>query len=255
MDGLPPVTARLKALRLRAQPSLSVRKMAEELGVPASTYAAYEDPAKFKKPILPLQLTKQIAGVLTERGIDVCEVLELAGLSGEYSTLVSSTRSDPNDEWLTVTGSVAAGIWKAQSEWPAAEHYDVKFGPSEFPKEQRFAVRMEGLSMNKTILPGSDLECLWVKFSPIAPQPGDLVIAERHAHDLVELTCKRLALDGDEYVLLSESTEPEFQEPIRVGRPDESMFTDDEIRVVGIVLSAKLDLAPKGLSERRQRRE
>jgi SOS-response transcriptional repressor LexA len=253
MDGIGPVTMRLKALRQRAQPPLSVRKMAEALDVPPSTYAAYEDPAKFKKPILPLQLTQQIADVLTQRGIDKAEVLALAGLTGEFAALSGGRRSGSDDEWLTVKASVRAGTWKAQADWPAGEHYDVKFGPSEFPKEQRFAVRMEGLSMNKTILPNSDLESLWVKFSPIPPQPGDLVIVERHAHDLVETTCKRLAMDGDEYVLLSESTEPEFQEPIRIGKPDEDMFTDDEVRVVGIVLSAKLDLAPKGLGQRRYR--
>lgn len=109
--------------------------------------------------------------------------------------------------------------------------------------------------MNRTIQPGADLECLWVKFSPVEPKPGDLVIVERKAHDLVEMTCKRLAMDGDEYVLLCESYEDEFQEPIRIGKPDNGDFSDDEIRVVGIVLSAKLDLAPKDLSERRFRRD
>ena len=83
------------------------------------------------------------------------------------------------------------------------------------------------------------------------PQPGDLVIVERHVHDLVELTCKRLARDGDDFVLVAESTEPTFSEPIRLGRPDEGHFSDDEIRVVGIVLSAKLNLAPPNLDERR----
>jgi len=108
--------------------------------------------------------------------------------------------------------------------------------------------------MSKTIQPGADLECLWVKFSPTPPHPGDLVIVERHNHDLVELTCKRLAMQGDDFVLLSESYQPEFQDPIVIGRPDGDLFTDDEIRVVGIVLSAKLDLAPRDLSERRYRR-
>ena len=116
---------------------------------------------------------------------------------------------------------------------------------------KRFAVRMDGLSMNRTIQPGADLECLYVKFSPVAPRPGDLVIVERKAHDLVELTCKRLAKDGEEWVLLCESYEPEFQEPIRIGKPDDGDFTDNETCVVGIVLSAKLDLAPRDLSERR----
>lgn len=238
---------RLKALRSRA-PKLSVRKMAAALDVPPSTYAAYEDPAKFKKPILPLDLAKRIADILEPYGIARNEVLGLAGITGE----LSATAPKPEDsQWLEVSGTVAAGVWRAQTEWPEAERYLVNFGKSKYQAAERFGVRMEGLSMNRTILPGSDLECLYVRFLPIPPKPGDLVIVERHAHDLVELTCKRLDMDGDEYVLRCESTEPEFQEPIRLGKPDPDVFVDNEIRVVGIVLSAKLDLAPKGLSERR----
>jgi SOS-response transcriptional repressor LexA len=245
------VTDRLKALRVRAVPKVSVRKMAEELDLPPSTYAAYEDPAKFKKPILPLNLAKQIATVLEPRGVPRSDVLRLAGITGELGALLRNSEAADTNEWTDVTGSVAAGVWKAQTDWPAAEHYQVRFGPSRYSKEQRFGVRMEGLSMNRTISPGSDLECLWVKFSPIPPRPGDLVIVERNAHDLFELTCKRLAMDGDNYVLRCESYEPEFQEAIYLGKPDDGHFTDDEVRVVGIVISAKLDLAPRDLSERR----
>ncbi|MBK6800336.1 MAG: hypothetical protein IPG83_02295 [Novosphingobium sp.] len=232
---------------------LSVRKLAAELGVPSSSYAKYEDPAKFKKPIIPLDFAKRLSDILEPRGVDRAEVMLLAGITGDMGGYLISN-SSPDDEWITVSGAVAAGVWKEQTEWPASERYDVRFGQSQYSKEHRFAVRMEGLSMNRTILPGSDLECLYVRFSPIPPKPGDLVVVERKAHDLVELTCKRLAMIGDEYALVAESTEPEFQEPIIIGRPDSHDFTDNEVRVVGIVLSAKLDLAPKDLSERRYRR-
>lgn len=229
--------------------------MAAALGKPASSYAAYEDPKKFKKPILPLQLAKQVAEVLGERGVDQADVMALAGVEGQFSLLSESSRNIAVEDWLEIAGSVAAGVWREQTEWPEAERYEVRFGPSEFPTDQRFGVRMDGLSMNRTIQPGADLECLWTKFSPIEPQVGDLVIVERHRHDLVELTCKRLSMDGDQYVLLCESYEPEFQEAIPLGKPDENLVTDDEVRVVGIVLSAKLDLAPRGLSGRRYKNE
>lgn len=248
--GMETLNAKLKALRVES--GLSVRALAIGLGMPASTYAAYEDPAKFKKPILPLDLAKRIADKLEVCGVDRSKVMELAGLTGDFSHMSAAEPSE-SEEWLEVNGAVAAGVWRAETDWPASERYEVRFGPSKYPKAHRFAVRMEGLSMNRTIQPGADLECLWVKFSPVEPRPGDLVIVERHRHDLVELTCKRLALDGDDYELRSESYEPEFQEPIKIGRPDGDLFTDDETRVVGIVLAAKLDLAPRDLSERRFR--
>lgn len=253
-DCVSTINDKLKELRGRAVPKLSVRKLAEALGMPPSTYAAYEDPAKFKKPILPLNLAKQIADVLVPMGIDRSDVLQLAGLTGEFSGALSKPGEGDDEEWLEVAGTVAAGVWRSQTDWPASERYEVRFGRSQIPKEQRFGLRMEGLSMNRTIQPGSDLECLWIKFSPIPPQPGDLVIVERHMHDLVELTCKRLDVEGDQFVLRCESYEPEFAEPIFIGKPDLDDYSDNEVRVVGIVLAAKQDLAPKGLSERRYRR-
>lgn len=219
--------------------------------MPHTTYAAYESPAKFKKPILPLDLAKRVALVLADHGVPPNEVMALAGVTGDLHVAVDAREEG---EWLEISGAVAAGVWRDQTEWPASERYKVKFGKSRYSERERFGVRLEGLSMNRTIAPGSDLECLWTKFSPLAAQPGDLVIVERQAHDLVELTCKRLAMDGDEYILLAESYEPEFQEPIRLGNPDDGVFDDNEIRIVGIVLSAKQDLAPRGLSARRYRR-
>lgn len=247
------VNARLKSLRERAEPRLTVRAMAELLGMPASSYAAYETELKFKKPIIPLDLAKRIADVLEPRGVLRSEVLSLAGVTGELTGAVAAAAQGDPETWLLVTGAVAAGVWKANTEWPASDQYYVDFGKSEYPDNHRFAVRMEGKSMNRTIMDGADLQCLYTKFSTIEPRPGDLVIVERRNHDLIELTCKRLDLDGDQYVLRCESYEPEFQEPIFIGKPDRDSFTDEQVQVIGIVLSAKQDLAPRGLSERRYR--
>lgn len=57
--------------------------MAELLELPASTYAAYEDRAKFKKKLLPIELARKIADVLENHDIQRAEVLKLAGLTAE----------------------------------------------------------------------------------------------------------------------------------------------------------------------------
>ncbi|OJU15633.1 MAG: hypothetical protein BGN95_05845 [Sphingomonas sp. 66-10] len=250
-----PVTERLKRLRESAVPKLSVRKMADALEMAPSTYATYETDKKYKKPILPLDLTKKIAEVLVPRGVDRGEIFTLAGVTGELNVqqLQKPGNDEDSSEWVEVTGSVAAGVFRAQSEWAASERYDVRFGPSKVPGAKRFGVRMDGLSMNRTIPPGADLECMWIKFSSVEPKAGDLVIVERTAHDLTEMTCKRLDQEEGEWVLRCESFEPEFQEPIRIPNLSPESIVDDEIRIVGIVLSAKIDLAPAGLSQRRYR--
>lgn len=240
----------LKALRNRTVPKISSRDLAAMLDMPASTYAAYEDPKKFKKPVLPLPLAKKLAAIFAERGVPETDTLGLAGLTGAFSDF-ASVSSKQDNEWVEVGGSVAAGVWKEQSEWPPSERYEVRFGKTRFSDGERFGLRMEGLSMNRTLPPGIDLECLRTIFSRYDPKPGDLVIVERLNHDLTEMTCKRLDLEDGDWVLRCESYEPEFQEVIRLGKPSREMYDDNEIRIVAIVVSAKLDLAQPGLSERR----
>jgi SOS-response transcriptional repressor LexA len=229
------VAPRLKALRVSAQPRISIRAMADALDLPHSTYAAYEDEKKFKKPILPFDLTKRIAAVLADRGVSWGEVMRLAGLQPSDQRMAEGLE----EEVLIVSGTVAAGVWREQSELPPEERYEMIVGPSPVKGAERFAMRMEGYSMDKTIPPGSDLECLRVAFGVVEPAPGDLVIVERHSHDLTEMTCKRLDVDNGDWVLRCESNKPEFQEVIRIGRPDPDLHVDNEIRVIGIVVNAQ----------------
>lgn len=78
---MPPVGPSLKALRLSAKPALSLRKMAEELGIGHSRYQYFEDPNRYKKATLPLDFTRAIADVLSRYGVDPTDALKLAGLT------------------------------------------------------------------------------------------------------------------------------------------------------------------------------
>jgi hypothetical protein len=80
MVELGPVAYRLKRLRESTEPRLSVRATAEQLGMPASTYAAYEDGNRFKKSLLPQDLTHQLADLFTRHGVARHLVLGLGGL-------------------------------------------------------------------------------------------------------------------------------------------------------------------------------
>ena len=139
-------------------------------------------------------------------------------------------------------GAVAAGVWREETTWGAEDRYSIEVGPNPFPGSERFALRMEGHSMDKVIPPGSDLECLRVAYGYVEPQPGDIVIVQRDRHDLHELTCKRLDHDGQNFILRAESTRAEFQEPIVIGRPDEDHVGDNDITIIAIVLRAHQSL-------------
>lgn len=73
--------AQLRELRRRAKPALTGRAMAAALDMPFGTYSNYES-VRYKKATLPLDLTRRIAGVLAQHGVDAAEVMLLAGLTG-----------------------------------------------------------------------------------------------------------------------------------------------------------------------------
>ena len=75
----------LKELRKQARPALTVRAMADKLGMPLSSYSRYETAAKFKRRYLPMAMARQIAAVLADHGIEPAEVMALAGIEEEPS--------------------------------------------------------------------------------------------------------------------------------------------------------------------------
>ncbi len=75
------VTTRLREHRKAA--NLSVRALAELLGMPLGTYARYESESGYKKPFLPLDFTRKVAAVLAEHNVDPAEVMKLAGLNAD----------------------------------------------------------------------------------------------------------------------------------------------------------------------------
>lgn len=74
---------KLKNLRKSAVPRLTVRAMAEAMGMPLGSYARYESVSDYKKIFLPLEFTRKAAAVLSGYSVDPAEVMKLAGLSDE----------------------------------------------------------------------------------------------------------------------------------------------------------------------------
>lgn len=100
---------RLKRLRESAVPRVSIRAIATALGVDHSSYAFYENPKRFKKPHLPLDLARRIATILKDHGVAEDDVMALAGigeleapdLSVSEETLLDTYRSlDPEQRKL-----------------------------------------------------------------------------------------------------------------------------------------------------------
>lgn len=141
-------------------------------------------------------------------------------------------------------GKVAQGVWLEQSFYDPDERqfvsYDMRAGdpgPADL-----FAVTPEGQSMNRRFSPGMQLICRRIPFGDGVFKSGDYVVVERCAHDLRELTCKRVEIDDDgNFWLHSESDQPQFQEPWLLGRPDDEAHIDTEIHVIGKVIRGVVD--------------
>lgn len=170
------------------------------------------------------------AGICAALGVDLSEVVK--GLPPP----------DPADVWLPICSSVAAGVWHEKPDWDPDDCYEVEVGPP-IAEGKRTGFLVEGRSMDKTLPPGTILECIELIGSGLVPEDGDYVIAQKHRAGLYERTCKRLRRrpNGD-YELVAESTLPEFQEPLFIGHPKTGAFGDDEVSVVALVTRAHLVL-------------
>lgn len=141
-------------------------------------------------------------------------------------------------------GKVAQGVWLEQTtddDSLAPVPYD-RFRGDPLPTDL-FAVTPVGTSMNLRFPEGTRLICQRVPFGICGFKPGQYAIVSRSAHDLRELTCKRVEVDNDgNYWLYSESSDPRFAEPWLVGKPSSDHHDDVEIAVEGLVIRAVQNL-------------
>lgn len=157
-------------------------------------------------------------------------LLGIEGINGEAPSDFTA------EEWLTVDGAVAAGVWREPTETVGSRmKLDV---PPPVENARRFGLVVEGQSMDLHYEPGTVLDCISIFTNGVEPRDGDHVIVERVKPDgLRELTVKEFAVRAEEYYLLPKSTRSEFKE-MKIGKPDRDVIDGEEVRVIGFVVSA-----------------
>lgn len=138
-------------------------------------------------------------------------------------------------DWLAVEGAVAAGVWREPSDNSVTRvRIDV---PPPVPNVKRFGLVVEGYSMDLHYEPGTVLDCISIFTNGVEPATGDHVIVERVKPDgLRELTVKEFAERDGIFYLTPKSSRPEFKE-MMIGRPDRDVIDDDQVTVIGFVVS------------------
>lgn len=194
-----------------------------------------------KLGIAPTRVTEIRYGRRRIQPNEMHVLAKMLGLEGDSpATQTRITRTVQIPHW----GKVAQGLWReetlADPERAETIGYDMR--PGDPGPQDLFAVTPEGASMNLVFPPGVQLICRRVPFGLQELKAGDLVVVERNAHDLRELTCKRLVIDAEGvFWLKAESDQAQFQSPWRIGKPDEDHHSDDGIQVVGKVIRGVID--------------
>lgn len=148
--------------------------------------------------------------------------------------LFGTTESDaeiPPDA-LPVLGEVRAGAWlEMDGEQSPSEYLPLTSDPM-YRRARQYALRVVGTSMNKIIDPGAFVIVAdWSDLGKM-PEQDELVIVKRQRGSTVECTVKRAKRTDDGWELWPESTDPRWQEPIRL--VDGGL--DDEVQIIGKVI-------------------
>lgn len=189
--------------------------------------------------IAPARIAEIRNGTRRIQPDEMPKLAQLLGMEPEPRVLDPVLSVEQIPHW----GKVAQGVWLEQGQADEDARRSVPYDRmgGDAGTADLFAVTPEGNSMNKVFMPGTRLICRKVPFGGGAYKSGDYVIAERTAHDLFEMTVKRLEIDDDgQHWLHSESTDERFSEPWPIGKPDNGYHSDVEVRVLGKVIRAVL---------------
>lgn len=179
-----------------------------------------------------------------KRKIQPNEMPVLASLLGLTNSDTATKHPVSYSVGIPILGRVAVGVWLEQSFVDADDAEKVTYDrlPGDASPESLFAVTPEGDSMNLAFPDKSILICRHLYNGHGQVKAGDYVIVERHAHDLRELTCKRLEIaENGDYLLCSESSNPKYSDPIVVPRSLDDEHVDNGVSILGKVVRVVLD--------------
>lgn len=139
----------------------------------------------------------------------------------------------PEPVSVPVVGKVAAGVWLDADSYSYEDDTWVPAIRSPgFRTGRQVAYKVEGPSMNKVLPDGC--YAIGVLFdSARDPQNDDVVILRRTRAGLVETTVKRFVVKGSKVLLMPESDDPRYQEPIEIKTEEDGANVEIHALVVG----------------------
>lgn len=222
-----PSARRLRQLRLEAN-FKSTAAAAEAFGWKATTVASHEN----TQSAISRKAAEKYAAAYAVEG----RTAEWILFGGESEAQIVAYTDRANI--LDCLGVVEAGAFR-RPDAPAYREASMFVADPRFRKEDQFALRVRGDSMNAAEYPirdGDMVKCLSVKQSGIDPRPGDIVVVERVVNGMVETSLKRAARVNGYWEFRPESTNP-AHETLAPGK-----FEEETISVSAIVLEINVSL-------------
>lgn len=163
----------------------------------------------------------------------------MRGVAPESASVTVPVSGIVDQTNIKVLGDVAAGVWLENVMALAVEDApDSVFPPDpRYPIEAQYDLNVRGSSLNRVARDGDMLRCVDIVRAGIEPREGDLVIVKRTRGQLVELTAKRVRRrPGGPIELHPDSTDPRWQEPLRLG------YGEDEVQIIALALYSYVPL-------------
>lgn len=178
-----------------------------------------------------------------KRRIQPEEMPILAAMLGLTEKMFHEIKANLETIDIPILGGIAAGVWLEHSVLDSPKTQKVAYDrlPGGSP-DNLFAVTPEDDSMDLAFPKKSILICRSLLNGFEQSKAGDYVIVERHAHNLLEFTCKRLEIaENGDYLLFCESSNPKYSDPIVVPRSLDDEHVDNGVSILGKVVRVVLD--------------
>lgn len=162
--------------------------------------------------------------------LKVCAELDLS--PDGFSTVQKPIQITEELGAMAIKGEVRAGAWLEFND----DMHDFGTLPTlpdpRYSNVEQFALKVVGTSMNKVTPPGQYvIVAAWDSIGAEL-KDGDLVVVRRERAMTYEATLKRAKKIGNSWELWPESTDPRYQEPVKLADGDSEV----EVRIIGKVI-------------------
>lgn len=136
----------------------------------------------------------------------------------------------PTTDSVPLRKIAAGGVWREKDKPMMLEPVAIPVVPEPRLRGlKQYATRIDGTDFNKMLRPGDYAILVSFREMRASPHDGDIVEVERRHGDLVETAIRRVRLHGSQVELWPESTEAEWQTPLRL-----TNGVKDQVEITGL---------------------